>query len=61
MEAMKSPHHGWVHENPADFDEAGERHNLERGFEALDKACGVRPTGYRSTGLGLQRAYGGTP
>ncbi len=41
-------HHGWVHENPADFDEAGERHNLERGFEALDKACGVRPTGYRS-------------
>lgn len=41
-------HHGWVHENPADFDEAGERRNLERGFEALDEACGVRPVGYRS-------------
>jgi len=41
-------HHGWVHENPADFDEAGERLNLERGFEALHKAAGVRPTGYRS-------------
>jgi len=41
-------HHGWVHENPADFDESGERLNLERGFEALDKAAGVRPVGYRS-------------
>ncbi|MBT5432629.1 MAG: polysaccharide deacetylase [Rhodospirillaceae bacterium] len=41
-------HHGWVHENPADFDEAGERANMERGFEALEKACGVRPLGYRS-------------
>lgn len=41
-------HHGWVHENPADFDEAGERRNLERGFEALQKAAGVRPVGYRS-------------
>ena len=41
-------HHGWVHENPADFDAAGERANMEKGFEALDKACGVRPLGYRS-------------
>jgi peptidoglycan/xylan/chitin deacetylase (PgdA/CDA1 family) len=41
-------HHGWVHENPADFDEAGERANMERGFEALHQVCGVRPTGYRS-------------
>ena len=41
-------HHGWVHENPADFDEAGERANMEKGFEALHKACGVRPVGYRS-------------
>lgn len=24
-------HHGWVHENPADFDEAGERSGLEVG------------------------------
>lgn len=41
-------HHGWVHENPADFAEAGERLNLERGFDALEKAAGVRPVGYRS-------------
>jgi peptidoglycan/xylan/chitin deacetylase (PgdA/CDA1 family) len=47
-EGHEIAHHGWVHENPADFDEAGERLNLERGFEALDKAAGVRPVGYRS-------------
>lgn len=41
-------HHGWVHENPADFDEAGERRLLERGLEALQRVAGVRPTGYRS-------------
>lgn len=41
-------HHGWVHENPANFDEAGERANLDRGFEALASAAGVRPRGYRS-------------
>ena len=41
-------HHGWVHENPADFDEAGERHVLERGLGALDRVAGVRPSGYRS-------------
>lgn len=41
-------HHGWVHENPADFDEAGERLNLERGLDALEKTAGVRPIGYRS-------------
>jgi peptidoglycan-N-acetylglucosamine deacetylase len=41
-------HHGWVHENPADFDRDGERRNLERGLEALEKSAGVRPRGYRS-------------
>lgn len=41
-------HHGWVHENPARFDEAGERRVLERGLEALDRVAGVTPTGYRS-------------
>ena len=41
-------HHGWVHENPADFDRDGERWNLERGLEALDETAGVRPEGYRS-------------
>ncbi len=41
-------HHGWVHENPADFDLAGERQILDRGIEALQKVVGERPKGYRS-------------
>jgi peptidoglycan-N-acetylglucosamine deacetylase len=41
-------HHGWVHENPAGFDRDGERAVFERGLEALDRAAGVRPQGYRS-------------
>lgn len=41
-------HHGWVHENPANFDIEGEKANIERGLEALHKAAGIRPKGYRS-------------
>tara|TARA_R110001592_G_scaffold357416_1_gene660487 strand:+ start:43436 stop:44233 length:798 start_codon:yes stop_codon:yes gene_type:complete len=41
-------HHGWVHENPADFDELGERRVLEMGLEALQRVLGERPRGYRS-------------
>lgn len=41
-------HHGWVHENPANFDRSGEKANLERGLEAIDYAIGERPIGYRS-------------
>jgi len=41
-------HHGWVHENPAALDADGERAVLQRGFEALERAAGVRPIGYRS-------------
>lgn len=41
-------HHGWVHENPAAFDEAGERRVLERGLAALERVTGLRPRGYRS-------------
>src|SRR5918911_221130 len=37
-------HHGWVHENPASLEREAERTVLERGFEALDFAAGVRPT-----------------
>ena len=40
-------HHGWVHENPADFDRAGEERVLARGLEALQHV-GVQPKGYRS-------------
>jgi peptidoglycan-N-acetylglucosamine deacetylase len=48
-------HHGWVHENPADFDRDGEKNNLERSLEALDRAAGVRPKGYRSPAWDFSR------
>ncbi|MEZ5924776.1 MAG: polysaccharide deacetylase [Hyphomicrobiaceae bacterium] len=58
-------HHGWGHENPAEFDEAGERRIIERGIAAFDTAAGVRPIGYRSPAwdlspitLDLLREYG---
>jgi peptidoglycan/xylan/chitin deacetylase (PgdA/CDA1 family) len=46
-------HHGWVHENPADFDETGERRNLEEGLRALERVAGVHPIGYRSPSWGF--------
>jgi peptidoglycan-N-acetylglucosamine deacetylase len=46
-------HHGWVHENPADFDRDGERRNIERGLAALAETAGVKPVGYRSPGGAL--------
>lgn len=58
-------HHGWVHENPADFDEAGERNILDQGLKALHEVAGVTPKGYRSPAwdvsprtIGLLREYG---
>jgi len=48
-------HHGWVHENPADFDADGERRNLERGIAAIEDAAGVSPVGYRSPAWDLSR------
>jgi peptidoglycan/xylan/chitin deacetylase (PgdA/CDA1 family) len=48
-------HHGWVHENPADFDEAGERNVFERGLEALDRVAAVRPVGYRSPAADMSK------
>ncbi len=41
-------HHGYLHENPVGLSEAEERTVLERGLEALDRAVGQRPVGYRS-------------
>jgi peptidoglycan/xylan/chitin deacetylase (PgdA/CDA1 family) len=41
-------HHGWVHENPKSFDRAGERENLLRGIEVIERVVGRRPVGYRS-------------
>lgn len=41
-------HHGYLHEPLTGADEAAEREYLERGLEALDRAAGVRPAGYRA-------------
>lgn len=41
-------HHGYLHENPVQLERAEERAVLERGFDALDRAAGTRPVGYRS-------------
>jgi peptidoglycan/xylan/chitin deacetylase (PgdA/CDA1 family) len=42
-------HHGYLHENPLSLETAErEREVLLKGLEALDRAAGVRPTGYRS-------------
>ncbi len=42
-------HHGYLHENPVALESAArEREVLELGLAALDRAAGVRPTGYRS-------------
>jgi len=66
-EGHEIAHHGWVHENPADFSEAEERANLDRGLDALQRAAGVRPRGYRSPSwdfstrtIGLLLEYGFT-
>jgi len=41
-------HHGWMHENPAALGRDGERENLLRGIEAIERTVGHRPAGYRS-------------
>ena len=48
-------HHGWVHENPADFDRDGEKRNLERGLESIENTIGARPEGYRSPAWGFSK------
>jgi peptidoglycan-N-acetylglucosamine deacetylase len=49
-------HHGWGHENPAEFDREGEERNLELGLRALDQVAGVTPVGYRSPAWDLSRS-----
>ncbi|HEX5501464.1 MAG TPA: polysaccharide deacetylase [Thermomicrobiales bacterium] len=42
-------HHGYLHENPIALEtREAEAAVLRRGLEALDRAAGARPTGYRS-------------
>jgi peptidoglycan-N-acetylglucosamine deacetylase len=40
--------HGYLHEVPNTLDAATERSVIERGNEAIERACGVRPRGFRS-------------
>jgi peptidoglycan-N-acetylglucosamine deacetylase len=39
-------YHGWMHEDPRDFDLPGQRRVIEQGLEALDHVAGVRPRGH---------------
>jgi len=41
-------HHGYTHHSPTRLELDEEIAALEKGMEALDKAAGVRPLGYRS-------------
>jgi peptidoglycan-N-acetylglucosamine deacetylase len=41
-------HHGYLHEPPHRLELAAEVEMIERGLDALDRRCGVRPVGYRS-------------
>lgn len=40
-------HHGYLHRNPGELDEAGEAEELDRGLQALAQ-FGVKPHGYRA-------------
>ena len=41
-------HHGYFHRRPERADLTGAREEIDRGFEALERALGVRPVGYRA-------------
>lgn len=41
-------HHGYMHLRSDRVSPAAQREEIERGFEALDRTIGERPTGYRS-------------
>jgi hypothetical protein len=41
-------HHGWVHESVVGLGVEREREVFQRGLDALDRAAGIRPVGYRA-------------
>lgn len=52
-------HHGYLHEDPNSLDEAGEEEAFWRGREALIKATGTPPLGYRAPSYAFsQRTLG---
>ena len=46
-------HHGYLHEWPTGLDRDTEIAAIERGSDAIEAACGVRPVGYRAPGWEL--------
>jgi peptidoglycan/xylan/chitin deacetylase (PgdA/CDA1 family) len=46
-------YHGWVHEDPRDFNRDGQRSVIERGLAALDRVLGERPRGHVSPAWNL--------
>ena len=49
-------HHGYLHEPPHLLNEAEERTMIERGLEALQRATGRHPRGYRSPAWELSKS-----
>jgi len=41
-------HHGYLHENPRDFDRQGQADLIDRGIDAIFRVTGSRPMGYRA-------------
>jgi peptidoglycan/xylan/chitin deacetylase (PgdA/CDA1 family) len=48
-------HHGYLHHNPVDLSAAEEEDAIGRGIEAVVKASGKRPRGYRAPSWGVSR------
>jgi peptidoglycan/xylan/chitin deacetylase (PgdA/CDA1 family) len=55
-EGHEIAHHGWIHEDPAQYDVDGEKKNLELGIAAIERVTGLRPIGYRSPSWGMSQA-----
>lgn len=48
-------HHSWIHENPNKLSRDEEAEGLGKGIEAIVKASGRRPAGYRAPSYGFSR------
>jgi peptidoglycan/xylan/chitin deacetylase (PgdA/CDA1 family) len=48
-------HHSWIHENPNKISRDEEAEFLGRGIDAIAKATGQRPRGYRAPSYGFSR------
>jgi peptidoglycan-N-acetylglucosamine deacetylase len=48
-------HHSWIHENPNKLSRDEEAEGLGKGIEAIVRATGRRPAGYRAPSYGFSR------